>query len=504
MSRQVSRIVELVEANATTRPDSIGLIDSDGLQLSWKGYRAGITDYALLLERYGVVRGDRVLIVAENCIAEVLLIFAATQLGAIAVPVNARMSSVEILAIQAHAGPKVVVYTASVSMAAEAHAHECHAPEHETSFGELRIAQCENAFAVTSDHIGDTAVILYTTGTTGVPKGVMLTHGNLLFAGCASMKLRSINHKDRLYGALPLSHVFGVASVIMASATAGACVQLETRFSPALLYRALQSGITVLPAVPQMHALLMQYTEENNMDSIDCPQLRYVSSGAAPLDPAWKRKAEIFYGLPLQNGYGMTESSAGISATHHAIGNPDISVGKPLEGIEVFIDSPSGEQGANIEGEILTRGPHVMLGYFNNIEATREAIDENGNLHTGDIGLVDENGLLHICGRCKELIIRGGFNVYPPEVEAAINDHPDVVQCAVVGRTLDTADEEILAFVQCLSESSLDIETLKNFVSGRIAPYKCPNRVFVVDALPAAATGKILKHQLLDVFADRI
>lgn len=504
MSRAITKIAQLIEKNAELYPDDLALIDSDGTELSWLAYIEGVNEFTAVLESHGVGRGDRVVIVAENCVPVVLCLFAATQLGAIAVPVNARMSATEIQAIQQHASPRVVVYTSSVSPAAEKHAQETQAEEQATAYGVIRTACCENVLKVSDDHLGNTAVILYTTGTTGDPKGVMLTHENLLFAAGASMKLRSITNKDRLYGALPLSHVFGVASVVMASAAAGACVQLETRFKPEYLYQALQQGITVLPAVPQMHALLMQYTEENNITDIHCPQLRYVSSGAAPLDPAWKRKAEQFYGLALQNGYGMTESTAGISATNHAIGNPDISVGEPLEGIEVRIDIPSKEYQPNTEGEILTRGRHVMLGYFNNVQATTEAIDSSGYLRTGDIGYIDEAGLLHISGRCKELIIRGGFNVYPPEVEAAINHHPDVVQCAVVGRSTAAASEDILAFVQCLYGSTLNEAALRGFVTECIAPYKIPTKFIIVDELPAAATGKILKHKLLDVFAEKI
>ena len=504
MGSAVTTIAQLVENNAELRPNDLALIDSDGTELNWLAYLTGVNEFAGLLESHGVGQGDRVVIVAENCVPVVLCIFAATRLGAIAVPVNARMSATEIEAIQQHASPRVVVYTSSVSSAANKHAEVLQATEHATEYGVIRIARCENLLTLADDHLGSTAVILYTTGTTGDPKGVMLTHENLLFAAGASMKLRSITNKDRLYGALPLSHVFGVASVVMASAAAGACVQLEARFNPKHLYQALQQGITVLPAVPQMHALLMQYTEENNIADIHCPQLRYVSSGAAPLDPAWKRKAEQFYGLALQNGYGMTESTAGISATNHAIGNPDISVGEPLEGIEVRIDMPSKEHEPNTEGEILTRGPHVMRGYFNNVKATAEAIDRNGYLRTGDIGYIDEAGLLHISGRCKELIIRGGFNVYPPEVEAAINNHPDVVQCAVIGRAMEAANEDILAFVQCLGGSTLNEAALRGFVTDCIAPYKIPTKFIIVDELPAAATGKILKHKLLDVFADKI
>jgi acyl-CoA synthetase (AMP-forming)/AMP-acid ligase II len=219
------------------------------------------------------------------------------------------------------------------------------------------------------------------------------------------------------------------------------------------------------------------------------------------LDPAWKRKAEAFYGVALQNGYGMTETTAGISVTSNAIGNADISAGPPLPGIELKIVPTAGSE-ATGEGEILTRGPHVMLGYFNNPEETNKIIDEDGYLLTGDIGRVDKQGRLHICGRCKELIIRSGFNVYPPEVEAAISDHPDVVQSAVIGRLNNDGNEDVLAFVQRAVGSAIDADVLRAFLLERLTAYKCPTHIMFVDALPAAASGKILKHRLLDEFSE--
>jgi long-chain acyl-CoA synthetase len=248
---------------------------------------------------------------------------------------------------------------------------------------------------------------------------------------------------------------------------------------------------------------LMQYVSEQGLTTLAGGPLRYVSSGAAPLDPVWKRKAEALYGIALQNGYGMTETSAGVCTTLSKLGDPDISVGPPLKGVEIKIDE-SATAGNDGTGEVLTRGPHIMLGYFRNPDATAAALDADGWMHTGDLGKIDGNGLLHILGRSKELIIKGGFNVYPPEVEAALNDHPAVVQSAVIGRKTSTGDEEILAFVQIPEPDAVTANALKTFIHSRLSPYKRPSQIITAASLPAAPTGKLLKHKLLDAFADQL
>ena len=198
----------------------------------------------------------------------------------------------------------------------------------------------------------------------------------------------------------------------------------------------------------------------------------------------------------------MTETTAGTSATNNAIGNPDTSVGPALPGIEIKIDGDvSG--GGNGLGEVLTRGPHIMKGYYKNHEETIKVLDAEGWMHTGDLGQIDKDGFLHILGRSKELIIHGGFNVFPPEVEAALNDHPMVVQAAVIGRQKD-GDEEVIAFVQLANLDDLNTEGLHGFVAQRLVGYKRPKQIILVQALPAAPTGKILKHKLLATFADQL
>ena len=306
---------------------------------------------------------------------------------------------------------------------------------------------------------------------------------------------------DVIYGALPITHVFGLASVVTAATCAGASVRLEARFTPRRAFEALQQGITLFSAVPQMHALLMQYAKEQEQEALQHCQLRYTSSGAAPLDPDWKRRAEAFYGVALQNGYGLTECTAGVCITSSEKGDPDISVGEPLPGVDVQLDEKVSGGGDGL-GEVLTRGPHVMKGYFRKPDET-DAVFKDGWFRTGDLGRFDNAGRLHIAGRCKELIIHGGFNVYPPEVEAALNMHPEVVQTAVIGRSR-AGDEDVLAFVQVAQGSSVTSEALRDYAGQNLAGYKKPAQVVIVDSLPAAPTGKILKHELLTVFSDRV
>ena len=198
----------------------------------------------------------------------------------------------------------------------------------------------------------------------------------------------------------------------------------------------------------------------------------------------------------------MTETTAGVSITKSEIGDPDISTGPPLPGVELRIDQtvPGGGTGS---GEVLVRGPHIMKGYFRNPDATANAVDAAGWLHTGDLGRVDADGRLHILGRSKELIIHGGFNVYPPEVETALNDHPLVIQAAVIGRQMG-GDEKVMAFCQVAEDCDLTPEALRDFVAERLAGYKRPSKIILATSLPAAPTGKILKHKLLDAFADQL
>lgn len=478
------------------RPDARAVSDSTGADWTYRALDAACVDIGSRLKTAGVRPGDRVMVLIENCAAAMAAVFAASRIGAIAVPVNARQTQTELKRILNHARPRVVLFTTSSSHDARAHADAMNAEEISGAFGTLHLA---TPFESSPDDLPDVAVLLYTTGTTGTPKGVMLTHQNLRFGAKTSATLRDMVHEDRIYGVLPITHVFGLTSITTAATFAGAHVHFEARFSAEGLYNALSSGITLFSGVPQMHALLMQYAKERGHRRLPTSDLRYVSSGAAPLDPAWKRKAEAFYGVALQNGYGMTETTAGVSITKSVLGDPDVSCGPALPGVEIEIDAPSSDG----VGEIRVRGDVVMKGYYKNPEASEAVLSADGWLKTGDLGLIDDQARIHIVGRAKELIIHGGFNVYPPEVEAALNDHPKVIQCAVIGRPKN-GDEEVLAFVQAAPDDLPESAELVRFAAERLAGYKRPKHIVVATDLPAAPTGKILKHKLLEAFEGHL
>ncbi|PYG26504.1 acyl-CoA synthetase (AMP-forming)/AMP-acid ligase II [Pelagimonas varians] len=485
------RIHDVLAAQAKAHPQAPALNDSLGFVWTYSDLNQTVEALALELTDLGVQRNDRVLLVMENCGPAVAMLFAASKVGAVLIPFNARQLKADVARVIEHSTPAVAVFTSAVSKEAAEHAKDMGATPLTAAQGSLQAAPLASDPA---EELCDVGTILYTTGTTAAPKGVMLTHDNLCFGGGVSRDVRKITPADVLYGVLPMSHVFGLASVVMASVLSGASIRIEPRFSPANLYQALLGGVTLLSSVPQMLAQLMHYTREQGHETLPVETLRYISSGAAPLDIDWKRKAEGFFGLPLQNGYGMTEGTAGICLTQHEGRNDDISVGQPFPGVQIALDKDAPGGGGDI-GEILVAGGGVMQGYFRNPEATDQVFTADGWMRTGDLGRLDAGGNLHIMGRSKELIIHGGFNVYPPEVEAALNDHPQVIQCAVIG-IMDAGDEKVCAFVEAARNDWPEEADLRSFAADRLAGYKRPSRIVVVEKLPAAPTGKILKTAL--------
>ncbi|MEP4197119.1 MAG: class I adenylate-forming enzyme family protein [Aliishimia sp.] len=484
---------DLLDHQAKTQGTVRALRDSLGTEWSWSDFQAASEAAGDVLRDHGVKVGDRVVLLVENCGAALAFLYGTSRLGASVIPFNARQTPAELQRVLDHAEPSAIVMMSAVSQNASDHAERMGAKKVSGAFGDVHVLGMQG----TPEDSDDVAVILYTTGTTGAPKGVMLTHDNLCFGGRASANLRWMVPQDLIYGVLPISHVFGLASVVTASSYRGAELLLDSRFDVGRLHGALQNGVTLLSAVPQMHALLMQYVKEQGHSQLGSDMLRYVSSGGAPLDPAWKRAAEAFYGVPLQNGYGMTETTAGISATQHIEANDDISCGPALPGVEVKVldDAP--------EGELLTRGGHVMKGYFRAPEITSEVLADDGWFRTGDLGKIDVDGRVHILGRSKELIIHGGFNVYPPEVEGVLSDHPQVIQAAVVGHLVD-GDEKVLGFCEISEQDKPDLDDLKAWAAEQLVGYKRPYKIILAEKLPAAATGKILKHKLKEIFADQI
>jgi acyl-CoA synthetase (AMP-forming)/AMP-acid ligase II len=500
-----TRIHDTLSAAVAAKPDALAIIDYADRKYSWSELAAATAEAKEVLLAQGVKAGDRVVMVFENCLSVCAFLFATSQLDATSVPLNARLTHAELDRLITHSDPSAVVFCSDASDTAVIHGKAFSAKTAIGSYGTVglfqrRGSQPEPCF---EDGSAQVALLLYTSGTTGAPKAAMLTHHNLLCAAAASAKVRGMQDNDMTYLALPLSHIFGFVSFLSICGAQGA-VRLEARFSVERLYKALKTDVTLLPAVPQMHAQLFHYARAQNAPHYDMGMLRFVSSGGAPLDPVWKREAEAFYGIPLQNGYGLTEGTAGVCATASPLGDPDVSVGHPMQDSTLRLDfDAEGATPAEGIGEILVGGPQIMKGYFRDPEQSAKVLTGDGFFRTGDLGRFDDEGRLHIVGRSKELIIRSGFNVYPVEVEGALTDHPEVIMAGVVGRQV-SGNEEVLAFVKVAADCGLSEADLSAFVKDRLAPYKRPTRIVLAQDLPVAPTGKILKTKLLSTFAEQL
>jgi acyl-CoA synthetase (AMP-forming)/AMP-acid ligase II len=485
------RIDAIPRRVAAQTPHAAALHEA-GRTLTYAGLVKRIDDYAALLAGRGVRPGDRVLLVSENCAAQVALIFAAATLGAWIVNVNARLSAPELDGIRSHCGARLAVYTAAVSPEAARHAERDGGDSH----GELMIGPTRDACMLEPPGPEPVAALIYTTGTTGQPKGVMLSHRNLLYVASVSSRLRGLAPEDRAWGMLPVSHVYGLTSVMLGTLCAGACLHLAPRFTPEAMLTAIRDeGLSIVQGVPAMYARLLELAG-------DCPAplpstLRFAYAGGSPLDPALKQRVERLLGLPLHNGYGLTEAAPTVSQTRLDAPRADTSVGQAIPGVEVRIVGKAGETLADGEaGALWVRGPNVMQGYYREPGLTAAALKPGGWLDTGDMARRDPDGALFIVGRTRELIIRSGFNVFPLEVETVLNAHPAVTQSAVVGRVLPAGDEAVVAFVQPDPKQAVSKDELRAWASARLAPYKRPTDIILMPALPAAPSGKVLKHVL--------
>jgi long-chain acyl-CoA synthetase len=447
------------------------------------------------LRRLGVAPGDRVLVLLPNC-PEVLQAYnGILKAGAVIVPVVFLLGPAEVRHILADSEATVAITAPEFLAKLDGWpgpvilvgGGDGGRPWDEVIGGE------PDTFPMVDRADDDLAVILYTSGTTGRPKGVALSHDNLASNARSAATLHELDRTRWSMMVLPLSHSYGL-TVMNAGNILGTRGVLLRWFNPEGVLDAIQRyRVESVSVVPTMLVYLLHYPDA---DRFDTSSMKLWGSGAAPLPVELVEPFEKKFGGRIQEGYGLTEASPVVSA-HRLSGVRKLgSVGQPIPGVEVAImDDDDRPLATDAVGEVCVRGRNVMQGYYRLPEETARTL-RNGWLHTGDMGRLDADGFLYIVERKKDLIIRGGFNIYPREVEEVLYAHPAIAEAAVIGMRDPTMGEDVLAFVVLKAGAALEAPALIGFCQERLAKYKCPKQVRFVEALPKSPIGKILKKEL--------
>jgi long-chain acyl-CoA synthetase len=468
----------------------------DDVAVNYAVLDEGSARVAGMLAAAGIGPGDRVAIMLPNVPYFALTYFGVLRHGAIAVPMNVLLKGREVGFYLRDCGVKLLVAWHDFEPAAQAGAREAGAQlvlVEPGRFEELVVAAQprRDVVACAGD---DTAVILYTSGTTGTPKGAELTHDNLRINAERSRELFDTGPDDVVLGALPLFHSFGQTCVMNTTVMAAGTLTLLPRFDPAKALEILQRDrVTIFEGVPTMYGAMLNHPER---DRYDLSRLRVCASGGAAMPVEVLRGFEEAFGATVLEGYGLSETSPVASFNHPDRERKPGSIGTPLRGVQMKVvdeddrDLPVGEV-----GEIVVRGHNVMKGYWGQPQATADAI-RDGWFHTGDMARVDEDGYFFIVDRKKDMIIRGGYNVYPREVEEVLYGHPAVREAAVVGIPDPQWGEEVVAVVALKEGEHVSAQQLQEYVRERVAAYKYPRELWFVDELPKGPTGKILKREV--------
>lgn len=462
--------------------------------------------YAAVLKAEGVGPGDKVALLMPNVPDFPRVYYAALSLGAVVVPVHALLVGREISYVLRDSGAKVIVAAAPLLEQASVGAAEAGVRLLATMGGEgvdrldVLAASAAPIETYVQREPEDPAVILYTSGTTGSPKGAVLTHLNMTMnAVVTAVSVITIDSSDVLLACLPLFHSFGQTCVMNAGFFGGATLVLVPRFDgPGALDLMVRQGVTIFEGVPTMYIALLAAAREDERR----PALKISASGGSSLPVAVIDKFREVFGAEIYEGYGLSETSPVATFNQEVYGRKPGTVGRAIWGTDAAIAAPDPQDrieflGVGEIGEVVLRGHNIFAGYLNNPAATA-AVLVDGWFRTGDLGTIDEDGFISIVDRTKDLIIRGGFNVYPREVEEVLMGHRGVAQVAVVGFADDTHGEEICAVVVRSPEgSALDGAELIEWSKERLGRHKYPRRVEFAESLPMGPSGKILKREIV-------
>jgi long-chain acyl-CoA synthetase len=489
-------LASIVTESAARVPDGPAVRLND-VELTYAGLDDRSARLATLLREKGMERGDRVGVMLPNVPEFPVAYYGVLRAGGIVVPMNVLLKRREIAFYLEDSGAKLLL--AWHGFAAEARDGAADADAETIDVEPAAFAELLEGFEPTPGLVDtdgeDTAVILYTSGTTGKPKGAELTHLNL--ARNADISARTtceIEPGNVVLGALPLFHSFGQTVSMNASLQVGACLTMLPRFDPGEALEVMQrDGVTHFYGVPTMYGALLHHPDR---ESFDTSALRRCITGGASMPIEVLRGFEEAFGAIVLEGYGLSETSPVSCSNHPGRERKAGSIGTPIEGVEMRLLDEEDEPVAQGEvGEVVIRGHNIMKGYWRRPEATEEAM-RGGWFHSGDMARTDEDGYFYIVDRKKDLIIRGGYNVFPREVEEILYEHPKIREAAVVGIPHEQLGEEVGAAIVVHDGEQLAPGEVSAYVKERIAAYKYPRAVWFVDELPKGPTGKILKREI--------
>ncbi len=492
---------------ALAKPDKPAVI-LDQFKLDYKTLEALSNQVAGSLRAAGVKRGERVGLMLPNVPQFMVAYYGILKAGAVVVPMNVLLKAPEVAFYVGDSEAKILItwddfaaealkgaaQAGGVSTFVVMKPGDENVPEGARNFAELM--QGSPVFDMEATDPDDTAVILYTSGTTGKPKGAELTHFNLYMCCNIGRGLVEVKEDDVALAVLPLFHSFGQSNVMNTAVLNGLTITLVPRFDADKVLEVIQRDrVTLFFGVPTMYFALLHHPET---DKYDTSSLRLGLSGGAAMPGEVMKAFEEKFGMTILEGYGLSETSPTATFNRSKEERRYLSIGKPVWGVEVKIfdeDDREMPHGKDSVGEIVIRGHNVMKGYFKKPKETAEAF-KGGWFHSGDMGYIDAEGFIYIVDRKKELIIRGGFNVYPREIEEVLFSHPAVAAAAVIGVPDERLGEEVKAVVQLKPGQQASSDELIDYTKERVAAYKYPRTVEFVDALPMGPTGKILKKEL--------
>jgi long-chain acyl-CoA synthetase len=470
----------------------------DNAAMTYRALDDASARVAGLLRERGLEPGDRVGLMLPNVAEVPVVYYGILRAGGVVVPMNPLLKAREVAYYLGDSGAGLVFAWHAFAAEAQAGAEQASAElivVDEADFPDL-LATAAPAGDVADRQDEDTAVILYTSGTTGHPKGAELTHGNLISnTEVARTDIVRARPDDVIFGGLPLFHVFGQTVALNVAVAAGACLTLLPRFDPAHALRIVAGHrVTVFEGVPTMYVALLHQPDRADYD---VSTLRMCISGGAALPVEVLRGFEDAFGCTVLEGYGLSETSPVASFNHPGRERKPGSIGTPIRDVRMrVVDNADHEVPQGEVGEIVIRGPNVMKGYWERPEATAEAV-RDGWFHTGDLARVDEDGYFFIVDRKKDLIIRGGYNVYPREIEEVLYEHPAVAEAAVIGLPHSSLGEEVAAAVALKPGATVTAGELRDYVKSQVAAYKYPRHLWIVDVLPKGPTGKIQKRDIV-------